>query len=93
MLFQNLQVNIGGQKAQGYGIRTERYRLNRWFFNGSYQYELYDHKYDSDELYNLSKSKAYLDIRDSLSYVLSERVSEARKTRWYWKANHWCKAD
>ena len=74
-----LQVNIGGQKAQGYGIRTERYRLNRWFFNGSYQYELYDHKYDSGELYNLSKSKAYLDIRDSLSYVLSERVSEARK--------------
>ena len=73
-----LQANIGGQKAQGYGIRTERYRLNRWFFNGSYQYELYDHKYDSSELYNLSKSKAYLDIRDSLSYVLSERVSEAR---------------
>ena len=27
----------------------------------------------------LCKSKAYLDIRDSLSYVLSERVSEARK--------------
>ena len=74
-----LQVNIGGKKVQGYGIKTKRYRLNRWFFNGSYEYELYDHKYDSEELLNLAQTRSYMSLRDSLSMVLSERVKQARK--------------
>ena len=74
-----LQVNIGGKKVQGYGIKTKRYRLNRWFFNGSYEYELYDHKYDSEELLNLAQKRSYMSVRDSLSLVLSERVKQARK--------------
>ena len=64
---------------QGYGIKTKRYRLNRWFFNGSYEYELYDHKFDSEELLNLAQKRSYMSVRDSLSLVLSERVKQARK--------------
>ena len=74
-----LQVYTGNGKAQGYGIQTLRYRLNRWAFNGQLEYELYDHKYDPEELKNLANSKDYKLVKDSLSNILDMRISEAIK--------------
>ena len=74
-----LQVRKANLKAEGYGIQTVRYRFNRWFFDGEVQYELYDHKYDPEELKNLANSNAYKSLKDSLSIVLSQRVVEAKQ--------------
>ena len=30
------------------------FRLTKWDINGDFQYELYDHKFDEEELNNLS---------------------------------------
>ena len=49
----------GKGKAQGYSIRTNRYRINRWQNNGITDYELYDHRYDNKELKNLANSDDY----------------------------------
>ena len=74
-----LGVNIGGKsKVQGYSIKTDRYRLTQWGENGILGYELYDHKYDKEELRNLADNKNYNQIKDSLSIVIKQRISDAR---------------
>ncbi len=74
-----LQVYTGNGRAQGYGIQTLRYRLNQWTFNGQLEYELYDHKYDPEELKNLANLEDYKLVKDSLSYILEMRISQAIK--------------
>jgi arylsulfatase A-like enzyme len=64
--------------AQGYSIKTKRYRLTRWEESDGFSFELYDHKYDTTELENLSGKKDYNFVKDSLITVLENRVSEAR---------------
>ncbi len=76
--FTELQVYTGKGKAQGYSIRTNRYRINRWQNNGITYYELYDHRYDNKELKNLANSDDYKPILDSLSTILEKRVAEAK---------------
>ena len=76
--FTELQVYTGEGKAQGYSIRTNRYRINRWQNNGITDYELYDHRYDNKELKNLANSDDYKPILDSLSIILENRVAEAK---------------
>ena len=74
-----LQVNKGKVKAQGYGIKTRRYRLNQWKYNSNLSYELYDHRFDRAELNNLAAHIDYKNIKDSLIIVLENRIKEAKK--------------
>jgi arylsulfatase A-like enzyme len=74
-----LQVIRNNIKAQGYSIKTKRYRLTQWQYSGNLSYELYDHKFDNQELNNLANHADYIKIKDSLSIVLKQRVLEANK--------------
>ena len=74
-----LRVNFDRKQAQGYSIKTERYRLIRWTYDDEIQYELYDHNYDKEETKNLAKNIRYKKILDSLNITLNKRVEEARK--------------
>ena len=61
----------------GYSIKTKRYRLTKWGSNGELGYELYDHKYDKNELINLAKNQDYNQVMDSLKLVIEQRITEA----------------
>jgi len=61
----------------GYSIKTKRYRLTKWGRNGELGYELYDHKYDKNELINLAKNQDYNQVMDSLKLVIEQRITEA----------------
>ena len=65
--------------AQGYSIKTKRYRLNRWSYKNLFKYELYDHKYDQDELLNLANNQQYNKVLDSLKMILEKRVIDAQE--------------
>lgn len=74
-----LLVNKRNLKAQGYSIKTKRYRLNQWNYDGIFSYELYDHKFDKQELYNLAETKDYKNIKDSLTIIIKQRIIDANK--------------
>ena len=74
-----LQVNTGNGIAQGYSIKTKRYRLSQWEYKGVKAYELYDHFSDTSELTNLSEYIGYQKIRDSLVKILDNRILNAKK--------------
>jgi len=61
----------------GYSIGTERFRLTKWDINGDFQYELYDHKFDEEELNNLALDSSYSLIRDSLIQTINRRIIQA----------------
>jgi arylsulfatase A-like enzyme len=74
-----LGVYVGGKsKVQGYSIKTDRYRLTQWGDDGALGYELYDHKYDKEELHNLADNDDYQKIKDSLNVVIKYRITDAR---------------
>ena len=68
-----------GSKIQGYSIKTDRYRLTQWGRNGVLGYELYDHRFDKEELNNLSSLNSHKKIKDSLKIIINNRIVEARK--------------
>ena len=72
-----LQVNIRNIKAQGYSIKTKRYRMSQWDRQGVLKYELYDHMYDKSELINLKDHIDYKSVKDSLIRLLNKRITEA----------------
>ena len=74
-----LQVYRKKGIAQGYSIKTDRYRLNQWEYQDLKKYELYDHLNDSSELNNLAMSSDFQYIRDSLITVLNNRIIAAQK--------------
>ena len=74
-----LQVNTKNGLAQGYSIKTSRYRLNKWEHQDTYSYELYDHHIDKAELNNLTNHVDYLKVKDSLIKILNNRVVEAQR--------------
>jgi len=74
-----LQVNTKSGIAQGYSIKTKRYRLSRWKHQGQYSYELYDHETDKAELNNLAKHTDYIKVKDSLIKILNERILASNK--------------
>lgn len=74
-----LQVNTKSGIAQGYSIKTNRYRLSRWKHQGVYSYELYDHETDKKELNNLINHIDYIQVKDSLIKILSDRIIAAQK--------------
>ena len=63
--------------AQGYSIKSKDYRFTKWLHNGFLDSELYDLKFDSAELNNLSKDISYQKIKDSLLVVINKRIVEA----------------
>ena len=74
-----LQVNTGNGIAQGYSIKTKRYRLSQWEHKGVKAYELYDHYTDTSELNNIANHIDYLEVKDSLIKILNDRVVEAKQ--------------
>ena len=74
-----LLVKTPSGLVQGYSIKTRRYRLNRWSDEKLFEYELYDHKYDHDELNNLAGNLKYTEVLDSLKKVLEKRVGSAQE--------------
>ena len=60
--------------AQGYSIKSRDYRFTKWIHNGFLDSELYDLKFDSAELNNLSKDISYQKIKDSLLQVINKRM-------------------
>ena len=74
-----VNVYLEGKKAQGYSIKTDRFRLIKWNHKDQNYYELYDHKYDKEENINLVKNTSYKKTLDFLKLTLTNRVEEARK--------------
>lgn len=58
-----------GPNAQGYTIRTTRWRFTEWN-GGAAGNELYDHDNDPDEIVNLANHPEYLNIRKKLKAAL-----------------------
>lgn len=63
----------------GYSIKTERYRITSWGESGSLGFELYDHRYDAQELNNLANDSSYSSVFDSLKVVLNNRIIESKQ--------------
>ena len=74
-----LNVSLDGKKAQGYSIKTDRYRLIKWTHKGSTYFELYDHNSEKDENVNLVDNPKYNQVIDSLKIILNDRITAARK--------------
>ena len=73
-----LRIYLDGSLAQGYSIKTDRYRLTRWLHKDERYLELYDHKYDFNENKNLVYEDNYSRVRDSLDIILTKRIEEAQ---------------
>jgi choline-sulfatase len=68
------------QYANGYSIRTPRYRYTEWGEGGSEGAELYDHESDPQELVNLAGRSEHADTVKQLSRLLRQRIAEAGRT-------------
>ena len=80
--FKNVKVAVQNTPigmAQGYSIKTMRFRLNRWKLNDDISYELYDHKFDSAEINNVSNHKDYAEELDSLIEILNDKIIAAKR--------------
>jgi iduronate 2-sulfatase len=66
------------QFANGYSIRTPRYRYTEWGEEGAEGSELYDHQADSVEMVNLAGIEKHATTVAELSRLLRERVTSAR---------------
>ena len=80
-IMKNVNTSVRGSALtrwrNGYSIKTKRYRLTKWGVNGELGYELYDHKYDNQELINLVNNQDYNLVLDSLKLVIEQRIAEA----------------
>ena len=74
-----VNVYLEGKKAQGYSIKTDRFRLIKWNHKDQNYYELYDHNYEKEENINLVNNPKYNKVIDSLKIILDNRITEARK--------------
>jgi len=66
------------QFANGYSIRTERYRYTEWGENGSEGQELYDHNVDAAELVNLADSQDHRAVVANMSALLQKQIVISR---------------
>ena len=73
-----LLVSLEGKMAQGYSIKTDRYRFTKWIYDDKVYNELYDHKFDNKETYNLTFNSDYSTVKDSLNIVLNKRIYNAK---------------
>lgn len=65
------------QYANGYSLRTPRYRYTEWGENGKQGVELYDHTTDAAEMKNLGSDPATADVRAKLAKQLHARIKQA----------------
>jgi iduronate 2-sulfatase len=65
-------------KSSGYSLRTDRYRYNEWGADGADGAELYDHRTDPEEMYNLAGDPEHADTVARLSKRIRARIAEAR---------------
>ncbi len=65
------------QMANGYSIRTSRYRYTEWLEGGEKNKELYDHRKDPDEMKNLAEKPRYGKVVATLKAQLAGRVKKA----------------
>jgi choline-sulfatase len=66
------------QYANGYSLRTVRYRYTEWGENGAEGAELYDHESDPVEMKNLAGDKEQVENVARLSKMLRERINLAK---------------
>ena len=80
-IMDNVNASVRGSALtrwrNGYSIKTKRYRLTKWGNGGKLGYELYDHKFDKNELINLVKNPNYKKVLDSLKLVIDKRITNA----------------
>lgn len=67
------------QYANGYSLRTARYRYTEWGAEGNEGAELYDHQSDPHELVNLAQAEASQKTVADLSRQLRRRIAEAQQ--------------
>ncbi len=67
------------QYANGYSIRTPRYRYTEWGKDGAEGAELYDHDSDREELVNLASRAKHAATLKQLSTLLRQRITAARR--------------
>ncbi|MCK4960409.1 MAG: DUF4976 domain-containing protein, partial [Planctomycetes bacterium] len=63
--------------ANGYSIRTARYRYTEWLEGGEKNKELYDHTKDPVEMKNLAEKRRYGKVVATLKAQLAGRVEKA----------------
>lgn len=66
-------------KDRHYTIRTGNFRYTEWGNNGSEGRELYDHRFDRQEMKNIASNPEYLETKLQLSKLLRKRVSNSQK--------------
>ncbi|MEX2578482.1 MAG: sulfatase [Verrucomicrobiales bacterium] len=66
------------QYANGYSLRTDRYRYSEWGKNGATGAELYDRRSDPEEMVNLAGKPESEETVAELSGKLRKRIAEAR---------------
>ena len=67
------------QYANGYSLRTPRFRYTQWGPQGGRGAELYDHQSDPEELKNLAGAESYADTIKQLKVRLERRIEKAKK--------------
>ncbi|NNE93151.1 MAG: sulfatase [Verrucomicrobiales bacterium] len=67
------------QYANGYSLRTPRYRYTEWGERGTEGIELYDHETDPAELNNLAADKSKADLINELHIQLTARIAAQKK--------------
>lgn len=65
------------QYANGYSIRTAKFRFTSWGDDGADGVELYDHLKDPEEMHNVADDPAYADDIQRLATMLGKRVQAA----------------
>ncbi|MGI9429146.1 MAG: sulfatase [Bythopirellula sp.] len=65
------------QFADGYSLRTARYRYTEWGEQGTQGAELYDRQSDPDEMTNLAKRAEHAELVEQLAKQLHDRIAAA----------------
>lgn len=68
------------QYANGYSLRTARYRYTEWGESAAAGRELYDHNSDPEEMINLAGKPGTDELIDQLSAVLRTRIAAAQQS-------------
>jgi arylsulfatase A-like enzyme len=81
-IFENNNIKIRNSALtkwqNGYSIKTENFRITKWKKSDEFEYELYDHSNDKEELRNLVNNPNYSTLFDSLKIELELRIADAK---------------